>query len=446
MNKLEGEGQYDAKIYSLIAGKVFGNTYVTMKGGYVGRNVYGGGNMASVGKGNYAGGTDNYYPTGYGETINEPLWTSSENHDNAWEFLNSGKTTVNVISGTIGYIDATDPSKSMKNDLPYGNVIGGSAGEAAPNIEEYPRYEYSPAFFSGYVNETDVTIGGYRCKEDYEGEGTPKEGDVITAAKYEESYTGDAAKWEIVGPTIRASVYGGSQDGHVRRDTKVTVLGGEIGKPYTSDNISLLKTDKLDDPQWMHRGNIYGGGSGITKYKYDFNYDGKIDDTVPDITYHSEPVKEEDYSSSSGSVTRYTEVNVKGGTIHRNVYGGGSMGSVGAPKIDQGYDPYKKNDNTEGHGPGKKSQNTVNIGGGTSVVTIGTPYANGWTYEKTYGGEVYGACRGMSTLDADQFATSVWTEVNIKDKATIMGNVYGGGDNGMVKKDTNVQIGDPATP
>ena len=78
----------------------------------------------------------------------------------------------------------------MKNQLPYGNVIGGSAGEAAPNVTKDPRYEYSPAFFSGYVNETDVTIGGYRCKEAYDGEGTPKEGDVITAAKYKESYTG----------------------------------------------------------------------------------------------------------------------------------------------------------------------------------------------------------------------------------------------------------------
>ena len=43
LNKIGGGGTYDAKIYSLIAGKVFGNTYVTMNDGYVGRNVYGGG-------------------------------------------------------------------------------------------------------------------------------------------------------------------------------------------------------------------------------------------------------------------------------------------------------------------------------------------------------------------------------------------------------------------
>ena len=149
--------------------------------------------------------------------------------------------------------------------------------------------------------------------------------------------------------------------------------------------------------------------------------------------------KEEYYSNSSGSVTRFTEVNIYGGTIHRNVYGGGSLGSIGAPKIleTQG-DLYKKDLSEENKANwGKQSQNTVNIGGGASVVTIGTPT----DYNKVYGGEVYGACRGKSDLDPEQFANSIWTKVNIFDKATIMGNVYGGGDNGIVKKDSEVIIG-----
>ena len=175
-------------IYGLMSGRVLGNTYVTMYDGHVLRNVYGGGNMGSVGKGNYAGGSDDYYRAGYGETLykdgaadkDKKLWDSSAN-ENSEAFLNSGKTFVKVFGGTVGYINATDPSKSMKNDLPYGNVIGGSAGEAAPNISEMPRYLYSPAFFSGYVNETDVNIGGYKCKTAYS---TYHVGDSITAAQY----------------------------------------------------------------------------------------------------------------------------------------------------------------------------------------------------------------------------------------------------------------------
>ena len=419
------ETTYQADIYSLIAGRVMGNTYVTMNGGHVGRNVYGGGNMGSVGKGNYAGGNDDYVhdseigaAQGYGEKIDGNLWTENPAaNTDAWYFQNSGKTTVKVLGGTVGYINTDNPEKSMKNELPYGNVFGGSAGEAAANIADNPSdlYLYSPAFFSGYVNETDVTIG--------------------TSGQETDADAGQAGK----APRILGSVYGGGQDGHVRRDAKVTVYSGEIGLPYTSDNQTLLKTDNLDSPQWMHRGNIYGGGSGITKYRYDFNHDGDYLDVVsygPDAE-HMVPTKEEDYSTSSGSVTRFTEVNILGGIIHRNVYGGGSMGAVGAPNMGQPYDLYKPGQaNIAGmpeNGPGRQSMNLVNIRG-----TVGTPE----DYKVFYGGEVYGASRGLPSLNANQFSTSIWTQVNVLNGAKIMGSVFGGGDSGLVKKDADVIIGD----
>ena len=452
LNKLPGSGggTYDAKIYSLIAGKVMGNTEVTMNGGRVGRNVYGGGNMGSVGKGNYSGGADDYFPTGYGETITGNLWTSASEGDNAWEFLHSGKTTVKVLGGVVGYIDATDPSKSMKNQLPYGNVIGGSAGEAAPNIAEDPRYEYSPAFFSGYVNETDVTIGGgYRCTAACTiGDKAYKVGDSVTAAEYN-AFTSGQSNWEAIdAPTILASVYGGSQDGHVRRDSKITVNNGEIGLPYNDENQAILGSLQLGDgslnPQWLHRGNVYGGGSGITKYKYDFDHDGKtsedlngdgiIEDSEIDTgTYHDKTVKDEDYSSSSGSVTRFAEVNILGGIVHRNVYGGGSLGSVGAPKILETQGDLYKKDLDDTATLGKQSLNLVNIRG-----QIGTAVSS----RSQYGGDVFGAGRGNPSLNVEEFGTSIWTRVNILNGATIFGNVFGGGDAGAVKKDAEVVIGD----
>ena len=447
---------YTDSIYSLIAGKVMGNTEVIMNGGRVGRNVYGGGNMGSVGKGNYAGGTDDYtYDSpigasmGYGEKIDGPLWTSSFNSelsesetnkkDNAWEFLNSGRATVKVFGGIVGYIDEENPTKSMKNQLPYGNVFGGSAGEAAPNVADDPShlYLYSPAFFSGYVNETDVTIGGYRCKTAYTEAGSDKAhtvGELMTAQQFKSVAVGDTANWKIVGPKIFASVYGGGQDGHVRRDTHVKVLAGEIGIPYNDDNRSKLKTntlslsEELDSPQWLHRGNIFGGGSGITKYTYNI-------EKMYASSYTGEKIPASDYSTSSGSVTRFTQVDILGATIHRNVYGGGSNGSVGAPDMGQGYLPYKRNDD-DASTKGKQSQCTVSIGG-AGKVTIGSPT----DYNILYGGEVYGACRGLSS-DNTKIGTSVWTKVFIKDGATIKGNVYGGGDNGMVKRDAEVRIGD----
>ena len=448
LKEIVGNDTYEADIYSLIAGKVFGNTFVTMNGGYVGRNVYGGGNMASVGKGNYASGVDDYFPNGYGETL---VSGSTYGTGNLWDgvseesqaFLSSGKTTVKVFGGTVGYV-AANPENSIKNNLPYGNVFGGSTGEAAPNVPQSlsPRYHYCPAFFSGYVNETDVNIGGYECKEAFTyNENNYTVGERMTLGELQTALDGSSyfvngrpnpTYWEAVGPTrIYGSVYGGGQDGHVRRDTHVTVVAGEIGLAYNSDNQSLLKTDNLDDYQWLHRGNVYGAGSGISEYEFDFNNDGdKVDEGVS-IPGSSGSYNEKGYSTSAGSVTRFTQVDIYGGTIHRNVYGGGSMASIGPLKTDQEYDPYKKDINNTTT-LGKQSMNIVNIRG-----TIGTPE----DYQVFYGGEVYGASRGLSSLNANQFSTSIWTQVNILKGAKIMGSVFGGGDNGMVKKDADVIVG-----
>ena len=418
----------DADIYGLLSGKVLGNTYVTMNGGHVVRNVYGGGNMGSVGKGNYSGGSDDYYPAGYGETITGALWEHSEDFDPNEEigpsnqpetmadyFLSSGKTTVKVLGGKVGYINPAQPPQ-IKNNLPYGNVFGGSAGEAAPNVYQNPRYLYSPAFYSGYVNETDVTIG--KARTDFTGEGA-----AAAYAAYVASGT----------PVILGSVYGGGQDGHVRRDTKVTVNNGEIGMAYNAANQTLLRTDDAENIQWLLRGNVFGGGSGIGHYLFDFNGDGDYEDTFDyGPVGHEIETHEEDYSESAGSVSRFTEVNINGGTIHRSVYGGGSIGTVGPPHIDQDYLPNKKGDSSEGRGPGKQTLCSVNIAG-----TIGTvsDYTNG------YGGNVFGACRGIAGLAETRFGVSTWTKVNILKGAIVRGNVFGGGDNGMVKRDAEVIVG-----
>ena len=453
LNKIGSTEKHNVEIYSITAGKVYGDTHVKMEGGYVVRNIYGGGNMGSVGKGNYSSGTDDYYPAGYGETLkNEGLWTAStgfkpnepiseSNKPTTWAdyFLSSGKTKVEIIGGQVGYVNTTDPSKTMKDGLPYGCVFGGSRGESAPNIKESPRYWYSPEFFSGYVNETEVIIG-----------------DATKVG--EENYTG---------PKILGSVFGGGQDGHVRRDTHVIVEAGEIGMSLSGKDLEKgenartnetilggISTDGKDNPQWLHRGNVYGAGSGIGKYEYDFNANGRFtieengneEDETQIETWNyknplkpdtpATPMKEIDYSTSAGSVTRFTQVDIHGGTIHRNVYGGGSLSSIGPLKINQVDEPYKKGDTAEGHGPGLQSQCTVNIGG-AGKVTIGTPD----DYQEHYGGEVYGASRGDLSIGED-FGVTVWTLVFIKDGATILGNVFGGGDNGMVKQDSEVIIGE----
>ena len=366
---------YTREIYSITAGKVFGNTNVTMNGGYVVRNVYGGGTMGSVGKGNYAGGTDDYATDGYGENAGGKLW--DENTDNGKAFMNSGICTVKILGGTVGYT-------GTKDGLPYGNVFGGCRGDAAPNITESPRYLYYPEFFVGYANETIVEIG---------------------------------APNSTTGPTIWGSVYGGGQDGHVRRDATVTINSGTIGKEFTG-----AATD-VNNAEWLHAGNVYGAGSGIGKYNYTYHYKDKSD------------VSEENYSTSAGSVTHFTKVEVKGGTIHRNVYGGGSLASVGAPRIDQEYDEYRKGDTAEGSVLGNQTLNEVIISGGQ----IGDDSSYDTNDFHVYGGMVYGGSRGDLGLD-NSFSTAVYTDVTVSGTADIKGDVYGGGEAGIVKGDVDVKM------
>ena len=398
-------GTYDADIYSLISGKVMGNTFVTMNDGHVVRNIYGGGNMGSVGKGNYAGAPDDYFTAGYGELTKDSLWSNTNEYSQA--FLNSGKTTVKVLAGTVGN---PDKLTELKEGLPLGNVFGGSRGVAAPNVPNAlsPRYYYCPTFFSGYVNETEVIIGT------------------------------DSTD----GPRILCSVYGGGQDGHVRRWTDIKVYSGEIGLPFTAENKSLMGKDNINDSLWLYRGNVYGAGSGISEFKYDFNDDGDYDDKY-EVTGANGKTSypESGYSTSAGSVTCFTKVDIKGGTIYRNVAGGGSLASVGPLRINQPDYAAIKGDNPKDWG--KQSMNEVIIGGKTDKGKLLKPTIGERTSVNAgYGGNVFGGSRGEPALGSG-FATSIWTKVYVKDGANIVGSVFGGGNAGEVLMDTDVQIGEP---
>ena len=373
--------EYVAQITSLTAGKVYGDTYVTVNGGYVVRNVFGGGNRASVGKGNYAGGPGDYQVNGYGER-----WTTAEMRE---LLMNSGHTYVNVYGGQIG------TASGDKDDLPTGNVFGSSRGEPAPNVPSTlsPRYHYCPEFFSGYVNHTHVTIGE-------NPNATPDENS----------------------PRVYGSVYGGGQDGHVRWGTEVVVNDAEIGNEYVNPTAaaSLVGTADTLHFQWLARGNVYGAGSGTGTYEDIYGVD--------------------QHSNSSGSVTHFTSVTINGGLIHRNVYGGGSLASVGPPRIPPlTYDASRR-----------QTLATVNINGTIGKLSdVNGSYIDGGVTKKfSYGGHVFGGSRGELALDESSFSTSIYTEVNVgkenADNTTVpgyvLGNVYGGGEVGIVKQCTEVNM------
>ena len=179
-----GGGKGD--VSSPLLGCVSGNSTVTMSGGYVHNTLFGGGQLGSVGDFNYAADVDAVNDIVAGEPVS--LKTD-----------NTGKTTVAISGGQIGPHNVT-----MTADLGY--VFGAGMGYYTQPYSSYADPNLSNATLArqnaryGYVDNTEVTISG-------------------TAF--------------IVG-----AVWGGSENGQVLHDCRVTISGGQIGcgdgkdKPY----------------------------------------------------------------------------------------------------------------------------------------------------------------------------------------------------------------------
>jgi hypothetical protein len=177
---------------------------------------------------------------------------------------------------------------------------------------------------------------------------------------------------EDKGPAILGSVYGGGENGHNFKDSNVTINKGTIGNA---------------DPSAANYdcGNVYGAGCGTDTY------------TVgEDPTEHHNPM--------AGIVRGTTTITVKGGHVLRNVYGGGSMGSVGNAE-----DPSADN-----------GQTIVTISGGE----IGTEGTEGESNDKT--GHVFGGPKGDFN-DIEVIASVKKTQVTINGTSHIRGSVFGGG-------------------
>ena len=217
----------------------------------------------------------------------------------------------------------------------------------------------------------------------------------------------------IDGGTIHGSVFGSGENGHVQNNTVVVINDGTIGTDISSifDAIDAgAGTDSAkaaEKKKYDYIGNVYGAGRGVDVYK---------DKSAKDA-----------YSYSAGYVRNTTNVTVNGGTIYRNVYGGGSMGLVGD------YGIYGDEDDWQGRDTN-----------GTATVNINASVGTSDNVAKGYGGCVFGSSRGQANDPADpnhhDFADMAYvhkTKVNIGNDAgdlglTVYGNVYGGGESGHV--------------
>ena len=301
---------------------------------------------------------------------------------------NTGTTTVTITGGTFG-------SNGQNNGMVFGSSRG-SEGD--------PEAAGSYVDKLAWVGNTNVIIGT-------------------------QSETPD-----LTNPWIKGSVYGGGENGHNFQNASVTIHSGTIGiaegSPITDDGGTPV--DPSDDitysgARYPSRGNVYGSGCGTDTYT---RTDGK--------TY---------FDFNAGIVRGNTTVQIDGGHVVHNVYGGGAMGSVGTftladatyhtahPEVPVG----KPISCVEGTGTC-----TVIVSGG-QIGVAGAKMAGYGKGGPDHYGHVFGAGRG-EMHDPDQYPnleTCAYFNkaiLNISGSAFLTGSAYGGSESGHVLGDTKVNI------
>ena len=355
----------DSKTYfNPLAGIVLGNTTVEMDGGRVIRTIYGGGAMGSVGT----------------YTTNDSGKPTACKED-------TGLSTVNISGGKIG-----PETMVMPNN--YGNVFGAGRGEMH-DLAEYPNLEKM-----AYFNKTEVTISGSAL--------------------------------------VKGSVYGGSESGHVLGNTKVIVSGGQIGcgngkdAAYTDEEWSAADpATLLPVPSWTYteNGYAYDKFAGTEAGKEDKYPDGTSTEggrrvATDGHTFYGnvfgggsgyEPYAAGKWLETAGRVEGQTEVEITGGHILSNVYGGNECTDV-------------------------LGTCTVTMSDGT----VGVPYpATGFNPAL---GHLFGAGKGDKRIFFNTWTNVKQATVSVSG-GRVFGSVYGGGEDGHVgfEGDTGGYDGDAET-
>ena len=390
-----------------IGGLVKGSTTITMSAGEVKGSVYGGGEMAVV-QGNHT--TTDSKTVGTEVSISGGI--IGYNRDGF-----GGATMGNVYGGGKGSLATANAGLIKNNTLVkitgtptiYHNIYGGGA---YGSVGTFDFTTGIPENWTDGTGKAEVIVEGGTIGINGHENGMvfgSSRGDVAAPVAPSQGATpvdpNDRLAWvydtHVVignssssgGPFINGTIYGSGENGHTFTNALVDVNKGTIGIKtgeeitYTEKGKSLTKGGAA----YPYRGNVYGGGCGTDMY--DSNGDGTTDTFNP----------------LAGIVLGNATVNINGGTVVRNVYGAGAMGSVG------------KTTTTEGVTTVSGGTTYINVSGGT----IGVDGTNG-------DGNVFGAARGNENATINEFAlVKKETSVSVTG-GTIKGNVYGGGELGCV--------------
>ena len=411
MGEIYEEGTGSSATTVLAGGNVNDSTKVSMSNGSVRGSVYGGGELGqvfgsadvavsggSIGVSGFGGAEyGNIYGGGKGSTekldaglIKTNTWVTVSGSPQIWHNIYGGGAY-----GSVGTI-------TRGSDATYIHVPGQTSVPDMPKSWAENTGSALVRILSGTIgrngNENGMVFGSSRGDVGAPGEIHDKLA-WVKKAKVVIGATG------TTGPNIKGSVYGSGENGHLFQDAVVEIHSGVVGiaegEPigsYTAGGAS-----------YPYRGNVFGGGCGTDKYY-----------SNPTGVANPHDGKGDKYNPLAGIVLGDASVTMDGGTVVRNIYGAGAMGSVGTMTTDE-------NNHLVISSGGKT---TIDISGGT-VGVDGIVRDDG-----NSNGNVFGAARGDKDTDQTDVALVKTTEVTISQaegKTTyVWGNVYGGGETGDV--------------
>ena len=457
--------------------KTYGHTKVMIKGGTVGNNNTDPNNPGNTiietftefSMGNVYGGGKGYLNTNtpsnnnaeksllLGLTknteveISQPTSTATHVYGivlGGGEIASVGKYTLTKTGNTITNIAVTEGLAKVK-------ISGGTIGD------DYSQMRSTTASGSPWLTYNDdlgyVYGGGEGWSDKPTLYPTVQESATSSLSLLDLVATVQSTEVEISGTAwVKASVFGGSESGHVRGDTKVTIAGGTIGagdsgsadvryddddfddpssttwyatahwdyaSPYTPFDPELLShgTTPKDGRSWF--GNVFGGGSGWFPY-------------VVNEGTEENPIWKSYWNANSGKVWGNTEVIIEGGHILNNVYGANESTDVGdfgiADATYTGEHPLVHVGDLYCKQGGKA---TVKISGGT----IGIPLTESQIQARPLFGNVFGGGAGDPRRIFNVHTNVDTTDIQITG-GHIYGSVFGGAEQGHVVRGTSVSI------
>lgn len=432
-----------------------GTTNIQISGGAISGSVYGGGNNVGVTTSNITL-INSFSANGvYGGSNN--TGTTTETHVNITGTVNSNiygggngtgttvtTSTVNIestanVTGNVfggGELGAVGTSNvNLNGGIMNGNVFGGgnNVGVTTSNVNINSTVALS--------NTSNAIFGGSNAK------GTTENTNVIIKAKYASGdnklknvYGGGLGSATTVtnstvnletGSAVYADIYGGGKEGKTL-NTNINLNGGESGKNiFGGGHLAGVENSvKINSKDGSKAQNVFGGS----------NENGSVSNPV--ITIEGRIISVYGGGKGSGTVTDNPSIIVSKSTSYTpNIYGGGLEGitktkskvtlTQGAQGVIQLF------------GGGQRA----GVEGDTEIVIEEGCYAM-----YVYGGSwVSGEVTGTSNVNVAGTSDSVFgggqgektlvQNTNVVTSTTSdIGNIYGGSDSGIIGQNTELEI------